>query len=63
MQWWWGLVLLGLVALLVVIEVSSNVAMKRLGVTPSPSAKYLRIANLVGVVLIVLLALYFLTSK
>ena len=63
MQWWWGLILLGLVALLVVIEVSSNVAMKRLGVEPSPSAKWLRIANLVGVVLIVLLALYFLMSK
>jgi len=63
MQWWWGLILLGLVALLVVMEVASNAAMKRLGVTPSPSAKWLRIANLVAVVLVLLLALWFLTSR
>ena len=54
-----GIVLFGLVAVLIAIEIASNQAMKRLGVTPAPSAKYLRIANLVAVVLVVVLALWF----
>lgn len=63
MQWWWGLILLALVAALIAMEVASNAAMKRMGVEPSPSAKWLRIANLAGVVLIVLLALWFVSQR
>jgi len=63
MEWWWGLVLLALVGLLIGMEVASNAAMKKLGVTPAPSAKWLRIVNLAAVVLVVLLALWFLTSR
>jgi len=59
----WGLILLALVGLLIVMEVASNAAMKRLGVTPSPAAKWLRIINLVAVVLVVGFALWILTSK
>ena len=54
----WGLILLALVAALIAMEFFSNRAMKRLGIEPSPSAKWLRIVNLVAVVLVVGFALY-----
>ena len=54
----WGLILLALVVALVVMEVASNKAMKRLGIEPSPAAKWLRVVNLVAVVVVVGFALY-----
>ena len=54
----WGLILLALVVALVVMEVASNKAMKRLGIEPSPAAKWLRAVNLVAVVVVVGFALY-----
>ena len=54
----WGLILLALVAALVAIEVFSNRTMKRLGIEPTPAAKWLRIVNLVAVVGVVLFALW-----
>jgi hypothetical protein len=63
MEWWWGLVLLGLVAALIGMELASNAAMKKLGVTPAPSVRWLRIANLTAVVLVIILAIWFLSSR
>ena len=54
----WGLILLALVGLLIVMEVASNRAMKRLGIEPTPAAKWLRIVNIVAVVVVVGFALY-----
>ena len=54
----WGLILLGLVAALIGIEVFSDRAMKRLGIEPAPAAKWLRIVNLAAVVLVVAFALW-----
>ena len=54
----WGLILLALVVALVAIEVFSNRTMKRLGIEPAPSAKWLRIVNLVAVVLVTSFALW-----
>jgi uncharacterized membrane protein len=54
----WGLILLALVGALIAMEVASNRAMKRLGVEPSPSAKWLRIVNLLAVVIVVGFALW-----
>jgi uncharacterized membrane protein len=53
-----GLILLVLVGLLVGIEVFSNRTMKKLGIQPAPAAKWLRIVNLVAVVLVVGFALW-----
>ena len=45
-----GIILLALVVALIAIEILSNRAMKKLGIEPSPSAKWLRIVNIVAVV-------------
>lgn len=49
----WGVILLCLVAALVAIEIFSNRAMKKLGIEPAPAAKWLRIVNLVAVIVVV----------
>jgi uncharacterized membrane protein len=54
----WGLILLALVVALIAMEVASNRAMKRLGVEPAPAAKWLRIVNLLAVVIVVGFALW-----
>lgn len=54
----WGLILFALVGLLIVMEIVSTKAMKRLGIEPSPVAKWLRIANIAAVVLVVGLAIW-----
>ena len=54
----WGLILLGLVVALIVMEVASNRAMKRLGIEPTPAAKWLRIVNLLAVIIVVGFALW-----
>lgn len=54
----WGLILLALVGALIVMEIASTKAMKRLGIEPSPAAKWLRIANIAAVVLVVGLAIW-----
>ena len=59
----WGLILLGLVAILVAIEVFSNRAMKKLGITPAPAAKWLRIVNLVAVIAVVGFAVWILIKS
>jgi uncharacterized membrane protein len=53
-----GVILLALVLLLIGIEFFSNRAMKKLGIEPTPAAKWLRIVNLVAVVLVVGFALW-----
>ncbi len=54
----WGIILLALVGALVLIEVFSTRAMRRLGIEPSPAAKWLRIVNVVAVVGVVAFALW-----
>lgn len=58
MKPFWGLILLGLVALLVAMEILSTRAMKKLGIEPSPVASWLRAANLTAVVVVIGFALY-----
>jgi len=54
----WGLILLALVVALIAIEIFSNRTMKRLGIEPTPAAKWLRVVNLVAVILVVAFALW-----
>jgi len=54
----WGVILLALVAALIAMEIFSNRAMKRLGIEPAPAAKWLRIVNLVAVIIVVAFALW-----
>jgi len=54
----WGLILLALVVALVAIEVFSNRTMKRLGIEPTPAAKWLRIVNLVAVIGVIAFSLW-----
>lgn len=54
----WGLILIALVAALVAIEIFSNKTMQRLGIEPSPAARWLRIVNIVAVVGVVSFALW-----
>jgi uncharacterized membrane protein len=54
----WGLRLLALVGALIIMEIVSTKAMKRLGIEPSPAAKWLRIANIAAVLLVVGLAIW-----